>query len=523
LPLLDAGVASSSPPFTHDFDPTAMQNDSISLSPTELVQVLRTHLRWWAVPAVVCAVLAAGYSLVTPRDWQATQAFNLRAEATGSSDQRLGKFSDLSEMKVRQETILELAKSKGVVEATLKTVGPKPSLFGTSKNWPTAQDIEDFRENVDMRPPGGAEFGQTEVFYLSVRDHNRNRAAQLVAALSDELEKSLKKLRDERAQSMVTELNRTVALTETDLNVSTEKLSQFEAAIGADLAELRNLNAETGAQSNVALESQTIASERRANEAKRRENEQLLVLLKAAQNDPSQIIATPNTLLVSQPAISRLKEALVDAKVHTANLSGTLAEAHPFVVAAKESETRIQNQLHEELAVAVKGLEIDLAFNANRDATLGGQWEAGRDRLAKLAGARAEYANLVAAVENHTKLVETARKNLADARADQASAQLASLLSRIDGVEAGVRPVGPGRVTVTAAGGVAGLMLGLGMVFLFGNVMPVVAKTQAEVAPVVVAKPETVPPKEPFGLFRGMTLDEAIRSVEARPNGQPVR
>ena len=224
-----------------------MQNDSISLSPTELVQVLRTHLRWWAVPAVVCAVLAAGYSLVTPRDWQATQAFNLRAEATGSSDQRLGKFSDLSEMKVRQETILELAKSKGVVEATLKTVGPKPSLFGTSKNWPTAQDVDDFRKNIDMRPPGGAEFGQTEVFYLSVRDHNRERAAQLVAALSDELENSLKQLRDERAQSMVTELSRTVSLTETDLNFSIEKLSQFEAAIGADLAELRNLNAETGA------------------------------------------------------------------------------------------------------------------------------------------------------------------------------------------------------------------------------------------------------------------------------------
>ena len=39
-----------------------------------------------------------------------------------------------------------------------------------------------------MRPPGGAEFGQTEVFYLSVLDHNRDRAAALVAALIDQLE-----------------------------------------------------------------------------------------------------------------------------------------------------------------------------------------------------------------------------------------------------------------------------------------------------------------------------------------------
>jgi polysaccharide biosynthesis transport protein len=148
-------------------------NEDFHLNPTELVATLCRYWKWWAIPAVTCAVLAASYSLVASRQWRASQTLTLRPEAASVSEQRLGKFADLSEMKVQQATILELAKSQGVVEATLKAVGPKPSWFGVAKNWPTAQDVEDFRKQLDLRPPGGAEFGQTEVFYLSVVDTNR--------------------------------------------------------------------------------------------------------------------------------------------------------------------------------------------------------------------------------------------------------------------------------------------------------------------------------------------------------------
>jgi hypothetical protein len=107
-----------------------------------------------------------------------------------------------------------------------------------------------------------------------------------------------------------------------------------------------------------------------------------------------------------------------------------------------------------------------------------------------LAAARAEYASLVAAVENHTKLVEAARKNLADARADHASAHSASVIARIDGVEAGVRPDGPGRSTIAAAGGVAGLIFGFGLVFLIAG-----PKTAGSVlAPVEGRKSKASPP-----------------------------
>ena len=88
----------------------------------------------------VCALLAAVYSLIAPRKWRATQTLIVRPEAASVSDEGTGKFADLSEMKTLQETILELAKSQSVVQATLREVGP-PSRYRRPEQWPTPLDV----------------------------------------------------------------------------------------------------------------------------------------------------------------------------------------------------------------------------------------------------------------------------------------------------------------------------------------------------------------------------------------------
>ena len=511
-------------------NPDVHSQPGAALNPVDFIRIVRTHVRWWAVPAIVCAVMAAAYSLLAPRDWRATQALIIRPEAASVSDERPGKFSDLSEMKTLQETILELAKSQSVVQATLKEVGP-PRRYRHPQLWPTPLDVEAFRECIDMRPPGGAEFGKTEVFYLSVRDTNRDRASAFAAALCGQLEQRMQEIRDQRARGMVAELERTVAMATDDLFNVTQQLAKFEANIGSDLAELRNLNADVGGSVGVSQEIQAIEAERRANESFRSQNERLLRLLLAAQDDTQQLLATPNSLLKSQPAVSQLKSALVKAQIETVSLLGSRSENHPFVVAAREAELLLRDQLHDEVAVAIRGLEVDIELNDERERALTTKLEAARGRIARLAEARSEYANLVASVANHTRLVEGARANLADARARRAGALSASVISRIDGVEAGVRPVGPSRKTVTAAGGFGGLILGLGLVFLFGQ--PTAPAVVSRVVHAVPDNNHTAPAVGPksaneqyatgtaskhsdttFDMFTGMTLEEAIRSAE---------
>jgi uncharacterized protein involved in exopolysaccharide biosynthesis len=343
-----------------------------------------------------------------------------------------------------------------------------------------------------------------------------------LAILCNVLETRLQELRDERAQGMIAELKRAAALAEQDLADRTQQLSVFEANVGADLIELRNLNATVGGQGETSQELQAIETERRANEAQRRENVRLLAVLESASDDPRQLLATPNSLLRSQPAVSRLKNALVDAQIRTASLLGSRSEKHPFVAGARAAENSLREQLHAEVEIAILGLHVELALNGDLEDALLKKWLAARARISRLAESRAEYANLVAAAENHTRLVEGARKNLADARAKQAAAHSASVINRIDGVEAGVRPVGPSRKTVTAAGGVGGLILGFGLVFLFASPQAAEVQGGARDAKVSFASHESSPRRnsangsgrEQFGLFKGMTLEEAIRSVE---------
>ena len=185
---------------------------------------------------------------------------------------------------------------------------------------------------------------------------------------------------------MIAEMGRTVEMAEGDLSAQTAKLSKFESNIGADLAELRNLNADGVNQGEVSQELQNIESERRANDAHRDESERLLKVLVAAQNDPKQLLATPNSLLASQPSVSQLKNALVNAQLRTAELLGTRSENHPFVVAAREAEKQIQAQLHDEIAVAIRGLQVEVQLSADREKSLVAKQDAARQRMSRPRG-----------------------------------------------------------------------------------------------------------------------------------------
>lgn len=484
-----------------------------SLSPRQLLELLHRHRRLWIAPMVVAAVLAAAYSLVMPRRWKATQGVLIRPEVAGLGTDRLGKFADLSEMKTIQETLLELARSKTVVTQALEKVGPAPS-WRAKANWPSAQDIVDFRDAMVMTPPGGAEFGKTEIFYLGVLDKSPERAAALTTSLTEALENRTQQMRENQADSMIAELAEGVENSEAALNSKIAELTEFEGSVGANLNDLRNLLNPIGGASESSQNNLALKAEMRIIQAERRRNEKLLAVLQEAQRDPQKLIATPGTLLTSQPAVERLKQGLVDSQLNTARLLGQLSEQHPFVIAARQAEVQVQQQMRDELATTISGLEIELTLSSERHQALTNQLTAGKQSQKHLAQHRAAYSQLVAAVENKTKLVDAARTRLADAEVNLAGAQSASVLSRIDDVESGLRPVGPGRSTIVAAGGLFGLIFGIGLVFVKHGPKPLTDK-DLETVPATSVASTNQPARQEFGF--SSPLSEAIATgLEAR-------
>jgi uncharacterized protein involved in exopolysaccharide biosynthesis len=441
-----------------------------SATPATVLTLLKVHRKLWLAPTVACGLLASLVALTTPRTWEATQALVVRQEAASSRTAQPGKFSDLYEMRTLQETILEVARSRQVIANTVETVEAK--LSGTPARPVTDRVVEEFRDNLRMLPPGGAEFGKTEVFYFSVKDASRERAIALVDELTLQLDKRLGELLSERAASLVAELGKQLEASEATLAERTKYLSQLEGEIGADLGELRMLHSAFSGQSDLRQQAVSLENDARAYQIRVNDSEELLRLLRTAVDDPEELVAMPSSLLVAQPALQQLQTGLIRTQLLTARTRGTRSDEHPRVQSALEAEKRIRADMQSELATAIESTEAELQLGRHRYEVASQRLKEVNKRLTRLAESRVEYSNRVAAVEKAREAVELVRQNLGAAQGAFAAAKSVELVSRIDQPETGPNPTGPGRTTIASAGTLAGFLIGMGLVFLQTQPLP---------------------------------------------------
>ncbi|HEX4147662.1 MAG TPA: hypothetical protein VHY20_01685 [Pirellulales bacterium] len=450
-------------------------------SPLDVVRLVRAYPLRWLVPTLVVGLLAAAYAAVRSDRWEASQALIVRNEAAFNSDAP-GKFRQPDEMKTLLETVLELSKTHGVLKQALLEVGPPAGVEGDV--WPSDADVAQLADNLRITPPKGAEFGKTEVFYLKVTGTDRSRALALATAVTNQLEARYNALRNARAGSLLAEVTKTVELASADLRIVTSHVQKLEEQVGGDLSELRSLHQAVSGESDLRRKTLELENELRQAQVSERNSRELLDSLVASQRDEEQLLATPSGLLESQPAIKHLKAGLMDAQLRTAELLGTRSLLHPQVVAAKAAEQEIAQHLKHELSAAIRGVQLDWKLGAERVQLLEKQRAGLVGRLERLAGLRAEYSRLLAESDNRTRVLQAAERELVEARAAQASSLSASLISRLDSPDAGLGPVGPGRVKLAAGGILGGLLLGLGLLLV--SVQPV---QQAPAAPL----PRVVP------------------------------
>lgn len=429
----------------------------------QLLSLARNHRRLLIYPTAICTLLALGFAILRTPQWKASQALLVRDEANGALG-RHGRFDSSDAMKTAQETIAEISRNQAVAKAALIAIGPPSGR--SAANWPLPADIEAFLQNLSLSAPKGQEFGRSEVIYLAVVGPTRERAIQLTTSVCDQLESRLKELRDHKARSIAAELKKTVDLAQRDLEVSTKQLATLEADVGSDLGELRILNDSGAGDSNLRTLHTQVRNELRQARLVLEAAEEQLRLLTLARKSPDSLLAAPKGLLDAHPSLRRLKDGLVDAQLRTAQLLGKMSNDHPEVRGASAAEEVIRGQLRDEVTALMIGLKADLQVNQAQIAALEKQQSDVEARLNRLAALRANYSNLVAQSKQCSESLERAKKDLADARASQASAQSASLITRLDTPVAGDRPEGPGKSLIVLAGAIGGLTIGIALIFL---------------------------------------------------------
>ncbi len=430
-----------------------------------LWSALRRYWWLWVVPTGLCTFVALAYALIRPDTWRASQALIVRDQASGAgADSRQGRFGSLDAMKTAQETITEVARDQTVVAAALRLVGPPAGK--SAEGYPTELNVLALRQAISVSAPNGAEFGQTEVIHLSLTDSNRDRAGRLVETLCNELTRNLQQVRDARASSVVAELEQSLELARADLAEVTARLATMESSVGADLGELRSLNDAAAGDSNLRAALTEIKNEIRQQETAREAAVQLREFLVAARTDPTRLVAAPQRLLDTQPALRRLREGLVESQLRTAELLGSRSPEHPLVIAAQAAQREVITDLTRELETAIAGVDAELAVSDALSVSLQRQMSEVGTRLNNLASLRAEYSNLTAEAQRRNDAVQRIQEALAEARADRTAAQTASLLTRLHGTRLGTYPEGMGRTSIVFGGLFGGLAMGLGLVVL---------------------------------------------------------
>ncbi len=134
----------------------------------------------------------------------------------------------------------------------------------------------------------------------------------------------MQSLRQAKAQSLITELERSVSLSQSDLEATTEKLKATESKVGGDIDELRALVETTAGTSNLRAASNNLKDKIRDHALAQKSNTESLKLLTEAQHDHNRLLEAPHRLFDQHPALRRLKDGLVDAQLRTAQLAGRL-------------------------------------------------------------------------------------------------------------------------------------------------------------------------------------------------------
>lgn len=469
----------------------------------------RYRWRWMVTAAVVGGLVAVGV-VFSPSIWEASQALTVRDVASPQLEFP-GTFRHADEMKTSQETILQVAQSHDVLRGALAQVGPPADAKPTTgkETWPTEEDIDDLRSALSMTAPKGAEFGQTEIFYLKVKDRERGRALRLIETLCDGLEAALNRLRAARAESVIAELNESVALAREALSETTRRMAEIERQVGQDLIALRMLHQAPAGDSDLYRTLANAVVELNRVRVVESTQQALAELLEQAEDDPAVLLGAPRELVDARPSLSRLLQGLGETRLRVASLAGTFTERDPRLIAARREEEAVIEGIHRELEAATHGVQASAKVAAAQRESLEDQVAELRVRVDRLTGVRAEYSNLVEQVTTRRAVLAESERNLAAARSSLAAASSSSLLTRVSVPDGGTRPIGPGRTTLIAAGLVGGVFLGIGLVFL--------------TAPIV--RPDELPGDRALAEFWAEHLSAPVRHhhgeavVTAEPHG----
>ena len=402
-------------------------------------------------PACLVAAAAGVYAFVAKPSWLASQTLILRNEAA-NNETGPGKFNRTEELKSVEETIWSWPRAKACWRRPWPRSVRPPTR--ATEAWPSARDVDALRRLRDARAAQGRRVRHRRGLPSGrARCGPRSGRAGSNRAICDQLAGPLPGT--PRRQGPEHDRRSSPRRSAWPRPTWTRRPPGWRQSRSSSAATWRSFAACTTRPPATApcgapppRSTATCGTPAPPN----RPTGSCSACCSAATSDPGRLLAMPNRLLDSQPALKRLKDGLVDAQLHTAALEGHMSAEHPLVIAAEEAEQRNRAAIcDEELAVVAGSLEAELRLDAPPHRAAGEPTRRGQPPLepAGRAAGRLRQPGGRDQSPHETRRAGRTEHGRGPRRPRQAKA--ASLISRIDCPTPASAPSAPARVTILLA------------------------------------------------------------------------
>ena len=422
-----------------------------------LITTVGNYYKLLIVPAIIGLVLATFYAfLIMPEQWTARQSFLIRDDLSGTAF-KPGRFDSEESRKSAQETILEIARRPLVVRSVLKKLGPESFMVGS--NWISDELIEDTQEVINISAPNGAEFGKTDAIVLTASASSRDRTRKFIEILSEEIISQTNRVRAMRFESMEMETDLAYKAAIQARDEAIDRLNDLDQQLGSDFGFLSIKGSQTAGVD-------AIKSEILQKQDELEKSEAILGALQQAFNNPETASQLPSAVLVAQPTLEKTMSKLLDLREELHVAKGRFADKHGRV---REIETSIrfaQQQLYDSLTGEMAGVQAGIDLKKRQIARLNDRIEKIKARLIRFSKSRSKHLALSTQVEQLSETANTAKSAWSEIQSRTKAARMVGLLTPTDDVaQVNSRPDGIGKKYAMLAGLIAGLMIGVGLIF----------------------------------------------------------
>lgn len=449
-----------------------------------ITQSLVEFRKLWLIPAIIGLILATIYAFfIQGETWTSRQTMIIRDDLLGETF-KPGQFLNEEAMKSAQETVLETARRPEVIRTTLERLGPERNsllgLGGVPSGWPSREVIEDYRGSVSFESANGGEFGKSEVIVLAAKSSNADRAIKFLMLLTEEIDGKLAEVRANRFESMESELRATCEGALQTRSSLEKRIMEMDESFGTDISVVQSMNVQSGGNPS--------AFDNKLNDirAKRREAKGQILSLRSfkellldAQHSNAEL-PTSSELLASQPALAELVTGLAKAKDELSAAEASYTSRHTRVKTGRDKVAAIKRQIKKGIPAFISGFDGQIAVLESKIRGLDGLMEENAELIRKISSQRVPYKSLEGELAKQTENYANASARLAQVEARKIASSSIQLLTRVGEPWVGTRADGLGKRVLALVGGIAGLIIGLGLVMIVAP--PFVDPTPGQIA-----------------------------------------